>query len=75
MPPVLTMTYARETSKKVEKSKGKRQCVKRTVWNNTLKYREEYKGLYAKNSGGGSDNTTCMFEDMTKRERVKGDQD
>ena len=29
MPPVLTMTYTRETSKNVENTKGKRQCVKK----------------------------------------------
>ena len=62
------MTYARETSKKVEKSKGNVSVSKRTVWNNTLMYRKDYKGLYAKNRGGGGRHDK-------ERERVNGDQD
>ena len=90
MPPVLNMTYARETSKNVEKSKGKHhrakmycvslrnkknsQCGRKGVWNNTLMYREEYKGLYIENSGGRIENKLHV-KDMTKIWEDKDNQD
>ena len=89
MPPVLNMTYAWETSKNVENTKGKHhrakmycvslrnknsQCGRKCGWNNTVMYSKEYKGLYVENSGGRIEDKLHV-KDMTKIWEGKDNQD